>query len=317
MNMLMFDLEHRVREMMGETIPLPAIGSTAVRLRRLYEAGREDLSVAKLIEAHWDAIAILAEAGREYQPDALYAVWASDLRGNPLTVSREGEKLTLTGSKMFCTGGKLIDHALITINLPERWLIDLDLRHHNLDHIHMSDEPWSTVAFGETQTSMVTFNEAMFRQSDIVGEHEWYFCRKGFWQGAIGPAACWGGGASKLLDFAMENQRKDPHTLVHLAAMSSNSWAIQSLLETAGNEIDAHPQDDCRAQLLALKTRHLIEQLCTDTIRRFARAYGPFPLACNAVISRHYQELDLFLRQCHAERDLENLGAILAEVKRN
>lgn len=58
----------------------------------------------------------------------------------------------------------------------------------------------------------------------------------------------------------------------------------------------------------ALQVRHLIEQACTDTLKRFARCMGPGPLAKSADIARRYAELDLFLRQSHAERDLEALG---------
>jgi hypothetical protein len=61
----------------------------------------------------------------------------------------------------------------------------------------------------------------------------------------------------------------------------------------------------------ALEVRHLVEQLCTDALRRFARALGPAPLAKNADVARRYKELDLFLRQSHAERDLEALGRAL------
>ena len=31
-------------------------------------------------------------------------------------------------------------------------------------------------------------------------------------------------------------------------------------------------------------------------LRRFARAYGPYPLAMNKDVSQHYQELGLYLR---------------------
>lgn len=57
-----------------------------------------------------------------------------------------------------------------------------------------------------------------------------------------------------------------------------------------------------------LTVRHLVELACTEAIRRLARAYGPHPLAMDEDISRRYQELDLYLRQSHAERDLDAPG---------
>ena len=60
--------------------------------------------------------------------------------------------------------------------------------------------------------------------------------------------------------------------------------------------------------------RHLVEQECTNILRRLPRAYGPYPLAMNEQTARRYQELDLYLRQSHAERDLESLGRGLKEL---
>jgi hypothetical protein len=66
-----------------------------------------------------------------------------------------------------------------------------------------------------------------------------------------------------------------------------------------------YPHDRENAMIRALTVRHLVEQACTDVLRRLPRAYGPYPLAMEENISRRYQELDLYLRQSHAERDLE------------
>jgi hypothetical protein len=54
-------------------------------------------------------------------------------------------------------------------------------------------------------------------------------------------------------------------------------------------------------------SKALEEERCSDVLRRFARAYGPRPLAFNREASRRYRELDQYIRQSHAERDLESL----------
>lgn len=113
-----------------------------------------------------------------------------------------------------------------------------------------------------------------------------------------------------MVEFAAGQSRKDAHTVAHLAAMRSQIWALRSFLSTAGEEIDKDPSNSGRAGKRALTVRHLLEQACTDVLQRFARAYGPYPLAMNEDISRRYQELDLYLRQSHAERALEALGQL-------
>jgi hypothetical protein len=93
--------------------------------------------------------------------------------------------------------------------------------------------------------------------------------------------------------------------------MQASVWALRCFLDTAGDEIDEMQSDASSARTRALILRHLVEQACTDVLRRLPRAYGPQPLAMNKDVLMRYQELDLYLRQSHAERDLESLGRAL------
>ena len=301
-------LLRRLREVCGIAMPLPGGGSTAARHAKLFDIGREDLSLAKLAEAHFDAIAILAEANRRPAAGAIYGVWASEVPGHALTL-RDGE---LSGTKPFCSGGELMDHALVTAESPEPVLVDVNLRDPG-QAVRFDCSMWQTGAFRATQTGSATLTNAKVSADAVIGQPGFYLSRAGFWHGACGPAACWTGGVAGLLDFAESSKRDDPHTLAHLAAMHTNVWAMQALLKQAGDEIDENPADASAAHARALKLRHSIEQLGTDTLRRFARAYGPHPLAMNASTACRYQEADLFLRQSHGERDLEALGRLLRE----
>lgn len=297
----------RLREITKDPIPLPGGGKTAKRHRKLMEIGRESVSLARLAEAHWDAVAILAEAGRQAEPDALYGVWASEIPGQSLTLE-SGEGIhNLTGSKKFCSGAGLIDHALVTIGNPKQLLIDIDLQNHR-SALQFDYSDWKTDAFRETLTAAVSFKNVRITKREIIGTEGWYLNRLGFWHGACGPAACWAGGAEGLVDYASLQHRDDPHTMAHLGAMTASTWALRRYLEAAGDEIDEVADTSTKARKLALTVRHLVEQACSDILRRFPRAYGPHPLAMNEEVSKRYQEVDLYLRQSHAERDLESLG---------
>jgi alkylation response protein AidB-like acyl-CoA dehydrogenase len=305
----------RLRSLVAEQLPIPGAGATALRHHRLMEVGREDLTLARLAEAHWDAIAILSEAGRLPEPGRLYAVWASEKPGEGLQLRSSSSGTIVAGSKMFCSGAGLADRALITVGVPKSILVDVDLRG-NAANIRFDGTGWETRAFEETNTSNVIFDDVTVTETDIIGEPGWYVDRPGFWHGACGPAACWAGGAMGLLDFAMRHTRDDAHTLAHLGAMYADQWGLRSQLDRAGWEIDADPANADEAEIRALSLRHLIEQFCTDVLRRIPRAFGPSPLAMNESVSLRYQELDLYLRQSHAERDLERLGTKLRQLTR-
>jgi hypothetical protein len=304
----------RLRGFVAEELPLPGAGATPLRHQRLMEIGREDLTLARLAEAHWDAIAILAEAGRRPEPNQLYGVWASEKPGEVLELKSSASGMYVSGSKMFCSGAGLVDRALVTVGVPKNLLVEIDLRRNALN-TRFDGTGWKTRAFGETRTSNAIFENAIVSEADVIGNPGWYTDRPGFWHGACGPAACWAGGAIGLVDFAMRQKRDDPHTLSHLGAMFASTWGLKSYLDQAGKEIDADPKNADEAEIRALSLRHLIEQLCTDILRRIPRAFGPYPLAMDEVVSLRYQELDLYLRQSHAERDLDRLGTRLRQLK--
>jgi alkylation response protein AidB-like acyl-CoA dehydrogenase len=308
------EIVHCLRSQLNEPPPLPGRGQTASRHARLWQAGVMDLSFARIAEAHWDAVAILAECGRQPKPDALYGVWASELPGHALQLRRDRDATTIDGTKMFCSGAGLVDYALVTVGFPEKLLVEVDVRG-LVDSISFDTSAWVTLAFQETSTGSVTFISHPVDAQAVIEKSGWYLDRPGFWHGACGPAACWAGGADALVRYTKANQRKDAHTLAHLGAMHSSIWAMRACLDAAGDEIDANPEDYAFAHIRALTVRHIVEQNCTEILRRFARAYGPFPLSMNAEISRRYHELDLYLRQSHAERDLESLGSQLLSPK--
>jgi hypothetical protein len=301
------DLKLSLQQLVHEDIPLPAKGKTPERLQRLVSIGKENLSLAKLAEAHWDAVAILAEAGREPEPGAIYAVWASEMPNEVLRLSKGDGGYQLNGRKPFCSGIGIVDRALITVSEPHASLFDVDMRSQE-DRVDSDLSRWATTAFLATKTGAITFNDFRSTMHDIVGPENFYLSRPGFWHGACGPAACWVGGATGLVSFARESNRSDPHTLAHLGAMEATLWMMNAALDRAGRQIDGSDTDD--PMLRALRLRHVIEQGCSDILRRLPRAYGPYPLAMNAEISCRYQELDMYLRQSHGERDLETIGRV-------
>jgi alkylation response protein AidB-like acyl-CoA dehydrogenase len=284
-------------------LPFPGCGDTARRHGELAEIARDNLELGRLAEAHVDALAILHEAAREPKPDALYGVWASE--------GKSGLKVSdgaVSGQKQFCTGAGLVDCALVTIMEPERRLLEVDLRIAS-DRIGFDASAWATDAFAETSTATTLFRDYPICEANFVGPKGWYLERPGFWHGACGPASCWAGGAQGLIDNALEHTREtNSHALAHLGALEANGWQLRALLRAAGAEIDKDSENIQAARVRALCLRHLVEQSCTDTMLRFGRAFGPRPLAFDARIARRYHELTLYIRQSHAESDLEELG---------
>jgi alkylation response protein AidB-like acyl-CoA dehydrogenase len=297
----------RADRALWDHLPLPGGGATGARHQALLEVGRRDLSLARIAEAHADALAILAEAGRVPREHALYGVWASEASRAPVIARRTSNGAwQLDGLKQYCSGATFVSAALITARADDAVLLfDVALEQPG---VSIEDSTWATPAFADTATRPVLLTRVPVTSDRLLGTDNWYLTRPGFWHGAIGPAACWAGGASSLVDAATALNRRDAHSRAHVGAMQAMSWGMSTLLEKAGREIDADAQDQLQqARRRALKLRHLIERWCAEILDRFGRATGPQLLAYDPQVARQHIALTLYIRQCHAERDLETI----------
>lgn len=290
-------------------IPLPGGGATRERFQQLWAAAAENPSLGRLVEAHTDALAILAEAGRPAPPDgSILGVWAA--RGaEPVTLTRcSGRRRSrLRGSTPWCSGAGLVSHALVTAELDARNALALVAI--GDPGVHLQPTDWTSPAFVDTDTRTVDF-DVLLDDDAIIGTDGWYLDRPGFWHGAVGVAACWAGCAAGLVGQLQEGWRTDPHATAHLGAIDALLWQMRAALAVAADEIDHGPSDAAAAHRRALRVRHLVDVAVAEITDRVPRALGPGPLAMLPGIHRILAETDLYRRQCHAERDLEQLGLL-------
>jgi len=288
-------------------------GDTAGRLEVLSRIGRSDLSVGRLAEAHIDARAILAEAGRPSAPDRLHGVWAADRPRRGLVIDGWPGSPVLHGSKDFCTGVGICDVALVTAHASGEdrpLLVQLDLAALRRDgQLTVDDSGWSTTAFVGTSTGSISLRHHAMDPASVIGPPGWYLDRPGFWHGALGPAAVWAGGALGVIDDALSHSSgDDPHEAAHRGALRAVGWGLAAMMECAGGAVDADPSDATGgACSLALAFRYQVERGCREALERSAQLLGPGPLAFDATIARRHAELALYLGQSHGDRDLADL----------
>ncbi|WP_099039845.1 acyl-CoA dehydrogenase [Mycobacterium neglectum] len=292
-------------------LPLPGGGDTAQRWRRLAELAEVDIVVARLAEAHVDAVAIMAELGAdEAKPGRLWGVWAAESRDAVLSAKVGRDATTLDGTKVWCSGAGLCTHALVTARLDsgERGLFAVDLGHAGVRPLPSG---WRNPGMAESDTRSVQFSHVSALPVGRPGE---YLTRPGFWHGAIGVAACWLGGArsvaAPLYSRAAEDSA-DPHTLAHLGAVDAALAAGEAMLSSGAAVVDEDPLNrKGMAELVARQTRAVIETAVQESITRTGRALGPGPLCQDAAHAKRVADLSVYVRQSHAERDLERLGLL-------
>lgn len=292
-------------------LPLPGGGQTAERWRRLAALSEADVVAGRLAEAHCDAVAILAElGGPPVQPGQWWGVWAAESPDAVLVADLVGDRAFLHGTKPWCSGAGLCTHALVTTRMgaKQRGLFAVELNQPGAQPLPNS---WRNAGMAGSDTRAVQFSGA---QAVMVGEPGDYLTRPGFWHGATGVAACWLGGARAVaaaLYSRAAGDAFDPHGYAHLGAIDAALTSAEATLTRAAAQVDANPSDRTGAETWALRTRAVVEDAVEETIRRSGRALGPAPLCGDAVHAARVADLAIYVRQSHAEKDLERLGRLV------
>jgi alkylation response protein AidB-like acyl-CoA dehydrogenase len=292
-------------------LPLPGSGRTRERWAAFADLAGEDLSLARLAEGHADAVAILAELeGPPPSPGSRWGVWAAHPPGPALEADHHGGEWRLRGTKRYCSGARACTHALVTADAPDgRRLFAVAA-----GAFTPVPGTWPATGMAGSDTLDVEFGGA---PAQPVGGPGAYVERPGFAHGGVGVAACWYGGTREVgrtLLTAAGGRDVGPHALAHLGAVDITLHTVRIALDNAADEIDADPRDLKRAgRFRSLRVRALAEAAATEVMERVGRALGAGPLCLDEAHSRRVADLTVYVRQHHAERNLAELGALVAE----
>ncbi|MCO7486309.1 acyl-CoA dehydrogenase [Stenotrophomonas maltophilia] len=292
-------LFNRARQVLAQqpALPLPGSGHTLQRWRALAAWGAEDLCLAKVLEAHYDAQAIIAELNAPGVAEGqLLAVWAAEGPANTLRIDAGGG---LYGDKPWCSGSAWVDAALVTVrNTHGVWLCHVAAEH----WCTLSGEPWQAAGMAGIPSTTVRFDGAPMT---ILGPRDAYLQRPGFWHGGAGIAAVWFGAAVALAE-RMRPACSDGNRARLLGAADLVLGPAAALLREVAARIDDAPQSAHRGDVVRL--RCVVERAATRVLDLAGRALGPAPMCLEDGHARRWADLTVFLRQCHADRDWQWLG---------
>ncbi|WP_066586541.1 acyl-CoA dehydrogenase family protein [Cellulomonas timonensis] len=308
----------------------PGAGATVVLWEHLASLAAHDLAVARAVEPHLDARAILDQAGAtglpsRLGPAATWGAYAAEGPGPALAASEDDDGWVLDGVKPWCSLAAELDAALVTARADDgrRGLFAVDLR---APEARPVGQEWSARGLVEIPSTPVEFQRA---RATLVADGDWYLERPGFWWGAIGVAACWFGGAVGIARRVHQQvaARSDDRLLaMHMGALDERLEAARICLADAAARVDASgaatrrgldPEDEearTAGRVLAKRVRATVARTCEDTLRIAAHALGPGPLTQEPEHAKRVADLEVYIRQQHAERDDASLGALLAKA---
>jgi alkylation response protein AidB-like acyl-CoA dehydrogenase len=269
-----------------------------------------DLGAARAIEPHLDALAILDQAGslRSIASQSTWGVFAAEGGDDPLTAVQSTGDWSLNGTKPWCSLAGRLDRALVTAHLADggRGLFEVDLTGHG---IHVLPGSWPSRGLSEIPSGPVRFHDV---GAVPVGGRDWYLTRPGFAWGGIGVAACWFGGAVAIARTVFEAAGVSPHPIraMQLGQLDGMVQSARRALYEASALVEADADVD--GPILAKRVRASVARACEEIIVLAGHALGPAPMAMDATHTKRVADLQLYIRQHHAEKDDASLGTALA-----
>ena len=298
----------RLAVRLGESTPGPGGGRTAEFLSVLATVAAADLTTARVLEPHLDALAILSQAGMRPEPGA-YGVFAAERPGLDPVRAGSGDHPVLAGTKPWCSLAGVLDRALITADQQGgRRLFDVDLRHPGATAVPGT---WVSRGLAAVDSGDLLLDDVPARP---VGGQGWYLRRQGFAWGGIGVAACWFGGAVAVARALTDAARRREPDQVGQAAIGEADrllWAARCALSDAATRIDAGGAEGPGSALLAARVRGAVAEAAERVTTLVGHALGPAPLVFDEQHARRVADLTVYVRQHHAARDDAAAGRAL------
>ena len=272
-------------------------------------AGRGNLSVGRVLEAHINTLHLVARYGSEAQwqgahqaarDGCLFALWVTDPPEGGLLMRRSGDQILLSGSKQFCSAAGHATGALLTAHDPEdhRWMLVVPLGIGE----RVTPLPAPLAGMRAAVTGAVDFTGCAVSAQTVLGQPGDYLREPDFSAGAWRGSAVALGGLIALLDQAVDQLRASgrldsPHTQARMGeAFIARETSRQWVRTVARAAEDPMLNPDQRVATVNLG-RIAVETACLDAMRLAQRSLGLTSFRQGNPVERICRDLATYLRQ--------------------
>ncbi|MGO3930613.1 acyl-CoA dehydrogenase family protein [Rhodopseudomonas pseudopalustris] len=269
--------------------------------------GAADLSIARLIEGHINAIALVCRYGTKAQQaslasdvgdGALAAVWGADDAAG-LKIVTDGSRAELVGRKILASGAGFVTRPIVTAKAGEDQLMCL-LR---LAPDHPVDlSGWTAQGMRSTATGAVDLTGIPIGSDEIVGSAGDFMRQPWFSGGAWRFCAAHLGATERLVELFRDHlisrgRAEDPYQLQRVAGCVAAARTARFWVEEAARRFGGGHCNPDATVAFANMTRMVTERSALDVMETVQRGAGLLAFNRPDPIERICRDLSTYLRQ--------------------
>lgn len=282
--------------------------ATSTLLTLLMRLGAVHLSLARLVEGHVNAFALLWQYGtatqrlrvmRYVRDGGLLGVWNAPVPGAPLVLLADGVHFRLAGSKIYASGAGAIRRPLLTATSEDGRLVMLwcDVSAATLD---LSD--WRVQGMRATATGTLRLDGVIVEPDEVFGDDQDYHRQPAFGGGAWRFVAAQLGAAGALVDALRQSLRTahregDPHQRARLADAAMRLETGRLWTHAAAHMADDPTQTPDDVVAYVGMARLVVEEAAMAIIALVQRSIGLRALHAEHPAERICRDLATYLRQ--------------------
>jgi alkylation response protein AidB-like acyl-CoA dehydrogenase len=297
----------------GLSPPLPIAGSGSAEdlARLLILVGQGNLSVGRILEAHVNALHLIARYGTPRVDGRLYGLWVTDPPQGGLRMRRSGGRIVLSGGKQFCSGAGHVSGAVVTAvdEAGATRMLAVPLGIGEVAH----PLPSPLAGMRAAVTGAVDFGGCWVGMDALLGEPGDYLREPDFSAGAWRGSAVALGGLIALIDHGIAALRASgrldsPHAQARVgkaivARETSRLW-VSAAARTAED-----PRAEVGHQVATVgMARIAVETACLDAMQLLQRSLGLSSFRQGSPVERICRDLSTYLRQPAPDEVLTESG---------
>jgi alkylation response protein AidB-like acyl-CoA dehydrogenase len=257
--------------------------------------GQGNLSVGRILEAHINALHLIARYGCAHQDRGLLALWVTDPRTNGLRMTRNGATIRLSGGKQFCSAAGHATGALVTAKDQDGHTRMLVLQLGMGERVTPLPQPLAGMR--AAVTGAVDFDGCEVPATALLGEPGDYLREPDFSAGAWRGSAVALGGLIAVTQLNASGRVGSAHVQSRLGAAfiareTARQWVRSAA--RAAEDVDADPT--WRVATVGL-ARIAVETACLDAMQLTQRSLGLSAFRQGSPIERICRDLSTYLRQ--------------------